>query len=332
MILIDKVKETIEKYNMLRKGDRVVVGVSGGPDSVTLLYILKFLKDKMNLDLYIAHLDHMFRKGESRRDALFVRNLAKRLKVPVTIGREDVPREAKLKKISAEEAARFARYIFLLKVAKEVGAKRIAVGHTKDDQAETVLMRLIRGAGLSGLNGIPPTRKLDGCMIVRPLIEIWRSELEEFLQENNIATRRDSSNLKLIYLRNKIRHKLIPMLKKYNPNIKQILANTAGNLTVDYQFLRDESRKALEKCKIKNVKLKIIFNLKKFLKYHRAVQQMMVRLAIEKIKQDTRRLTYQHWRELEDLIDNRHDGSIVDLPKGISVLKKQNRLIFYPTP
>lgn len=335
-MLIDKIKETIEKYNMLRKGDRVVVGVSGGPDSVTLLYTLRALKDKLSLDLHIAHLDHMFRKGESKQDALFVRNLAKRLKLPVSIGREDVPREAKLKKVSSEEAARFARYNFLLKVAKEVGAKKIAVGHTKDDQAETVLMRLIRGAGLSGLNGIPPTRKLNGYVIIRPLIEIWRSELDGFLKENNIAIRRDSSNLNLFYLRNKIRHKLIPILKKYNPNIKQILANTAGNLTIDYQFLRNESQKALEKCKIKTThalrgcpELKIILSLKKFLKYHRAIQRMMARLAIEKIKQDTRRLTYQHWRELEDLIDNRHGGSIVDLPKSISVLKKQNRLIFY---
>jgi tRNA(Ile)-lysidine synthase len=271
----------------------------------------------------------MFRRKESKQDALFVRNLAKRLNLPVTIRKEDVPEEAKSKKISSEEAARFARYSFLLKVAKEVGARKIAVGHTKDDQAETVLMRLIRGAGLSGLNGIPPTRKLDGCVIVRPLIEIWRSDLEEFLKENNIATRRDSSNSRLIYLRNKLRHKLIPLLQKYNPNIKEVLADTAGNLTLDYQFLRNESQKALEKSKIQKSKFKIIISLKKLLKYHRAVQRMIVRLAIEKIKQDTRRLTYQHWRELEDLIDNRHGGSIVDLPKSISVLKKQNRLIFY---
>ena len=159
-MLINKIISTIKKYNMLQEGDRVLVGVSGGPDSVTLLHILYSLKKEYSLNILIAHLDHKFRGEESRGDRIFCQELAKKYGLEIVFEEIDVPKIAEEKGISSEEAARLERYDFFKRAAKARGIKKIAVGHTQDDQAETVLMRLVRGAGMKGLGGISPVKEM----------------------------------------------------------------------------------------------------------------------------------------------------------------------------
>ncbi len=319
-MLIDKFKNTLKKYNLINKNDFLVVGVSGGPDSVVLLYLLNSLRVELKLSLHVAHLDHMLRRP-SRRDAEFVKGLAERLGLPVTIARVNVKELAA--KGSLEEIARKARFDFLFKVAKSVKARKIVLGHNLDDQAETVLMRMIRGTGLHGLSGISPRREMSGYCIVRPLIEISRREIELLLKKKKIKVCTDETNLKDIYFRNKLRNRLLPLLaKEYNANIKEVLSNLAFNVGYDYDYLNQAAAKMA-------ARLGKRIRLSEFNRLHPAIQRLVLRLNIARVKGDMRRLTFQHINEINDLISNRPADSIVDLPGEVSVVKKNGVLFFY---
>jgi tRNA(Ile)-lysidine synthase len=317
-MIIEKVKRAIRKYRLIDKGEKIIVGVSGGPDSVALLCLLRSLQEELGIKLHVAHLDHMLRPY-SYKDAEFVKELAGRLKLPVTSGRVNVKKMAA--RGSVEEAARNARLEFLFNVAKNVKAKKIALGHNLDDQAETVLMRLIRGSGLYGLSAILPKRKIHRFTVIRPLIEIRRKEIESYLKRKRIGYCVDETNKKDIYFRNRLRNRLLPLLEKeYNKNIKEVLSNTALSVGYDYDYLADAAARLTERWGRK-------INLAKFLRLHPAMQNLSLRLAIARLKGDLRRLTFQHIEEINDLVLNRPTGSIVDLPKGISVIKKKTCLI-----
>lgn len=320
MQLLEKIKTTINKYRLIDKKDKVLIAVSGGPDSVALLYLLNSLKKELGLSLYIAHLDHMLRK-DSSRDAEFVESLAEKLRIPFRVSKINVKELSR--RGSLEEAARNARLGFLLQVASQIGADKIATGHNLDDQAETVLMRLLRGAGLYGLSAILPKRNFSGFWIIRPLIETRRKDIELFLRKRGVRPRQDPSNFKNDYLRNKIRHRLLPQLEKgYNKNIKEALSRVAESSGLDYDYLFGLANSLMRSFEGR-------INLQKFLRLHPAMQRLVLRLNIARLKGDTRKITFQHIREIEDLIFSRPANSIVDLPKGISVIKKKDYLCFY---
>jgi tRNA(Ile)-lysidine synthase len=318
-MILEKFKTTIARCGLIQKGDKIAVGVSGGPDSVALLYLLNNLKKEFNLTLHIAHLDHMLRP-DSSSDAKFVRALGEKLKIPATFAQINVKELAK--KGSIEEIARNARLGFFFRVAKEVKAKKIALGHNLDDQAETVLMRILRGSGLYGLSGILPKREIAGFTIIRPLIEVRRREIERFLEKKKIKPCRDISNQGDIYFRNKIRNRLLPLLEKeYNKNIREVLANMAQNIGCDYAYLSSQALLGVKKLGRK-------INLKNFSKLHLALQRVILRFMIKRLKGDIRRITFQHIKEIEDMLQNRPSGSIVHLPGNIRVTKKKPHLIF----
>ena len=332
-MMLDKVKNTIKRHNLIEKGEKVIVGVSGGPDSVALLYLLNSLKKQLRFSLHIAHLDHMLRK-DSYKDREFVEGLAEKLRLPITTAQINV--KELIKKGSLEEVARKARLGFLFRAAKELDADKIALGHTQDDQAETVLMRILRGTGLYGLAGILPKRNIEGTTIIRPLIEVSREEIERYLRRRKIKSRLDASNLEDIYLRNRIRNKLLPLLEReYNSNIKKVLANMAENIGTDYEYLRRVSEGQYSRIRYSRSSSsrkplsRININLKKFLRLHPAIQRLVIRLAISKIKGDTRRLSFQHMKEIEDLIFKRPINSVVDLPASTSFVKKKMHLSIY---
>jgi tRNA(Ile)-lysidine synthase len=229
-MLIAKINKTIKEYRMLDRGDRVIVAVSGGPDSVCLLRILLALAKDLDLTLHVAHLDHRFRGEESAAEARFVEGLAKDLGLTVTCESRNVPAYCAERGLSAQAGAREVRYAFLRQIAKVSGCQRIALGHTANDQAETLLMRLIRGAGISGLSAIPPVRE----DIIRPLIGITRDAVLEYLKELGQDFVNDPSNEKPVYTRNRVRHELLPVLERFNPKIINALAMEAV-------LLRDES-------------------------------------------------------------------------------------------
>lgn len=228
-MLLTKVRSTIKRFQMLDAGDRVLVSVSGGPDSVCLLSVLRALSKDFGITLHVAHLDHMFRGAESEGDALFVADLAKKFGVPATIEKIDVPAFCRERGLSAQAGARQVRYDFFRRVGADVGAARIATGHTASDQAETFLMRLMRGAGASGLSAIPPRRG----NIIRPLLDVTRGEVLDYLASNGLAYVTDSSNAKSLYMRNRVRMEVLPVLAAFNPRIVEILAAEAA-------LLRDE--------------------------------------------------------------------------------------------
>ncbi len=225
-MILDKVRQSISAYTILSPGDRVLVAVSGGPDSVCLLSVLHALAKELDLTLHVAHLDHMFRGEESADEARFVAGLAKKFDLPATVEKIDVPAFCRERGLSSQEGAREARYGFLRRVADDAGFTHIATGHTADDQAETFLMRLMRGAGVSGLAAIPPKRD----SIIRPLIAVTREEVIGYLQSNSLDYKTDPSNLKPVYTRNRIRLEILPVLKRFNPRIVETLSSEAALL------------------------------------------------------------------------------------------------------
>jgi len=320
MNIEDKIKYSIKKNSLIAKGSRVLIGVSGGADSVCLLYLLHGLKEELGAALYIAHLDHGLRK-ESKHDAEFVKKLAKKLKVPFFSARLDTKKLNK--KLLIEEALRNARFDFFFKVAANVRAQNIALAHNFDDQAETVLMRILRGTGLYGLSAILPKRKRAKFFIIRPLLNIGRREIEDFLNKKRIKFCIDKTNVDEVYFRNKVRHRLLPLLEKeYSRNIRESLFNLAQSAGSDYDYIKEAASRI-------HLGGRIRLKIEKLIKLHPAIMRFKLREAISRIQGDTRRITFKHIQELEDLIFNRPIGSIVDLPKGVSILKKQKSLIFY---
>lgn len=214
--LKEKVLNTIKKYQLIKKGDVIVIGVSGGPDSMTLLQVLYNLKDILNIKIYVAHINHMLRE-EADEETQYVQEFCKSLGVDCYIKKVDVEKVAINEKISTELAGRKERYDFFEEVAQKVGANKIATAHNANDNAETVLMNLMRGSGVSGLKGIEKIREEK---YIRPIIECTRKEIEEYAQENKLNPKYDKTNAENIYTRNKIRNELIPYIEKeFNPNI-----------------------------------------------------------------------------------------------------------------
>lgn len=318
---------------MIKMYDRVLVGLSGGPDSIVLLHALLELRHEFSLTIYIAHLDHGFRGEESSTDRKFCEDLAKDLRVDIVCEKIDVPKIAKEKGLSPEEAARFERYDFFKRMAAAKKITKVAIGHNRDDQAETVLMRVFRGSGMTGLGGIRPVKSMGNITVIRPLIEISRREIEKFLKDNDVKVRRDSSNDKTLFTRNRIRHDLMPYLEKnFNANIKEILANTAENLRTENEFLEKLAKRKFKSMSKKSDPSEIAIDIKKFKKQSTALRKRILRVALEELKGNLRRLTYQHWKEMEELIEKRPGNSIVDLPGGINVVKNKNKILIQFQP
>lgn len=241
-------KKCIVRHSMIDKGDGIVIGVSGGPDSVALLFFLLDMAKEYDLRLHIAHVNHMIRGADADADADYVEKLAESLRVPVTIERVDVPGVARRSGATVEDAGRSVRYGLFLRIAKDLGFSKVAVGHNADDQAETVLMRVIRGAGTRGLAGIPPTRDLgEGITLIRPLIGTGRDSIEAYCRAKNVCPRQDATNLDTSYFRNRVRRELLPLLEaNYNSNIRASLTRLAATAADDEAYLRSAADQLLE--------------------------------------------------------------------------------------
>lgn len=324
MPFIQKLKHSLKKHHLLQMGDKVLLAVSGGADSLALLFSLNTLKDFFGLRLHIAHLDHMLRKN-SYQDLLYVKSIADKLGISFSSKRINLKKIAK--KASLEEVARDARLDFLIKTAKAIKADKIALGHTKDDQSETVLMRIIRGCGLQGLSSILPIRNIRGFTFIRPLIDIERKDIEQFLKKLKIKPRLDTTNFETKFLRNKIRNELLPILKDYNPNIKESLARLAEISLLDYELIEKLGKSSLKNCGCRLSGKSLVLDLRKFLELPKSLQKMVLRLGIKNLIGTTRRLTYKHWEEMEHLIYNCKSGSMVNLPRQISLSKQKGKIV-----
>ncbi|HET8679708.1 MAG TPA: tRNA lysidine(34) synthetase TilS, partial [bacterium] len=234
--LVQRVRQTLRREQMLSGGKAVVVATSGGPDSMALLHLLRRLRDEFRVRLRVVHVDHGLHRA-SRAHAAFVRETARAWGVPVSVRRVNVRAHAKRHRVTLEEAARALRYAALAAVARRTGATHIATGHTADDQAETVLLWLLRGAAADGLGGIPATRPHEGLRVIRPLLSVRREELLAYLKAERVRWRVDPTNRSRVPLRNRIRQDLLPHLAGYNPGIKAVLQRLALQVADDAALL-----------------------------------------------------------------------------------------------
>lgn len=288
--LLHTVEKTVNDYGMLTEKDSVVIGVSGGSDSVALLHILIALAPSFSLRLGVAHLNHGLRRNHSDKEAEFVAQIAERLDLPCYLHKEDVRKFQRQNRLSLEEAARRVRYAFLYQVASINKYNKIALGHHSDDNAELVLMNLFRGSGPLGLSGIPPMRDEK---IIRPLIESNRSEILEFLNQNRLEYISDPSNRDTKYLRNRVRHNLIPMLQtSYNPKISETLNRLSSIIRSEEEWIEDVIRPFFEKSILTVRDDSMTFSIPMLNQLHTATQRRIIRKAVAKIKGDLRRISF----------------------------------------
>ncbi len=318
MDLVDQVRRNIRRCGFLSCGDTLIVGVSGGPDSVALLHALVGLQHELGLKLCVAHFNHCLRKT-ALRDQKFVQQLAENLSLPCRV---EVWKRRN-ERGSLEELARLERIEFFRSLAAETKAAAIILGHTRDDLAETVLMRILRGTGLQGMRGILLERHVQGVCLFRPLLDVSKKEILVHLKKRRIPFCLDETNRQKKFLRNKIRMELLPLIERqYNKNIKELLCHLADNAAVDYAYLEGQARlsfRRIAKCSKdgRNVR----FGLQVLARRPLALRRMLIRIAVECLKGDTNRLTLKHSREIEDLIDQRPEGSIVHLPDMLCAQK-----------
>jgi tRNA(Ile)-lysidine synthase len=364
--VIDQVRQTIEQNGLLAAGETVVVGVSGGPDSLCLLHVLWRLAGEYGLALHAAHLHHGQRGAEADADAEFVRGLAAEWGLACTVAQVDVPALAREQRLAFEEAARRARYAFLSRVAAETGARTIAVGHNADDQAETVLMHFLRGSGLAGLRGMLPRTPLADYrlldlpspgfpdseagtagwrtpLLIRPLLEVPRADILDYCARHGLAPRFDRSNLDTTYFRNWLRHEVIPLLAQHNPNVREVMGRTARVIAADYDLLREVVAEVWERVVVEEAPPalprpargrmegeRIVFDLDGWRALPTAMQRATLREAIHRLRRSLRNINFVH---VENALRVARDGASGDqatLPQGLMLTVGYERLTMGP--
>jgi tRNA(Ile)-lysidine synthase len=319
-----QVRRTLRKFSMVAPGDHVLVAVSGGADSTALLHCLHRLAPRLHLSLTVAHLNHRIRGREADEDEDFVRRMSADLNLPFVSEAVDLKRQAAETKQNLEDLARRKRYEFLRRTARNVGAGKIAVGHTLDDQAETVLFRFIRGSGVEGLSAIHPV--VDG-LILRPLLECPREQVLTYLRRLGIPYREDSSNADLKYSRNRIRRELIPYLQKnLNPRLVWTLGREAELAREISDFLQSQAKEHFQTLS-RPIDDGIAFEIKELLRIHPALQRQVVRCALKEALGTLRRIGASHIESIVSLCAGGKTGRSVRLPLGASAVRQFDRLL-----
>jgi len=278
-MLLPQVKRTIDRYLLLEKGDWIIVGVSAGVDSMVLLHVLNTYRQEFDLSLIVAHVNHGLRPDETEKETELVQKESERLGIPFEYAQFNVKEFQKMEGLSPQDAARRIRFHFFNHLLQKHHAHKIALGHNADDQVETVLLRLIRGSGLKGLKGMLPIRE---GRVIRPLIEVWRSEVESFAKEMGIPYLLDSSNLKENYLRNRLRLTLIPLMEKeYQPNFKAVIKRTSVILREENDYLERMTEEAYQKIVLEGID-GISFKFSEFQSLHHAIQWRLIQKIVEK--------------------------------------------------
>lgn len=329
--LEERVLGFIREHRLLSEGD-LVVAVSGGADSVCLLHILFNLREELKIKLHIAHLNHQLRGADSDGDAEYVSELAQKLKIPATIEKQDVKGYQKAQRLSLEEAAREVRYSFLAEVARAIGAKRVAAGHTKDDHIETILMHLIRGSGTRGLRGLQSSTLWqsgeESLIIIRPLLEISHQETEGYCRQHNLTPRLDASNLSLSPLRNRVRQQLMPLLESYNPAVAEALLRTGRIADDDISFLNEQVARLWDEV-IRQEGKSLILDKAEFKQLPAALKRYLLRAAVEKLLGSAKDVEMRHIEEMLSLA-TKTAGKRLNLPAGLTFAVEYDRYLLTP--
>ncbi|MDD9303116.1 MAG: tRNA lysidine(34) synthetase TilS [Desulfobacter sp.] len=319
-----RVLETIQTHGMLKAKDHVLVGLSGGPDSIALVRVLLDLKNELDIRLGLAHLNHCLRGIESLGDENFVRAFAQDHGLELVVETRDVRDLSDQNKLSLEEAGRQARYEFFKHTAAAKGYTRIATGHNWDDHVELVLMNLLRGSGPLGLRGIAPVR---GTKIIRPLIQISKSDILLFLEDSDQGFVLDGSNSDPHFLRNRVRNGLIPSLEKeFNPEIKTGMARLSQIISLEDDFMTQQTDQAFENLHIQTCPDQIKISIPDIQDLHPALVHRILRKAIRQVKKDLRRITHAHILDILGLARKNTGPKSLDLPGQIRVYKRKHML------
>jgi tRNA(Ile)-lysidine synthase len=349
--LESKAIDFIRRHNLVRPEETVLIGVSGGADSVCLLHVLASFRKELRIGLHAAHLNHQLRGGESEADAEYVSDLADSLGIPITTDRQDVAAYRAERNCSMEEAARELRYAFLARVARDVKTNRVAVGHTRDDQVETILMHILRGAGTSGLRGLVPCsplphdnqevspgagvpgterRQRGNLMVVRPLLDVTREETLGYCRCHQLSPRADSSNQSLSFFRNRLRLHLLPILRQYNPDVDHALLRLADIAAEDSALIEGQIS-ALWDGLARREDNAIYLDRKRIAGLPIALQRHLLRTAVNRLAGDTRDIEAVHIEAARTLL-RKPAGKRVSLPHGLVCYGEYNELAITRLP
>jgi tRNA(Ile)-lysidine synthase len=305
MNLIKKFQNISHQHSLWEKNSKIVLGVSGGPDSVCMLDIFSQLQKKYNLELIIAHVNYGLRGKDSERDEKFVRNLAEKYNLKIFVLKPPV-------KSKSENAWREIRYNFFEKIRKTNNFDLIAVAHNADDQVETFLMRLIRGSGLTGLSAM----KFKNSKIIRPLLGITRQEILEYLDKTDKKYRTDKTNKTNLFFRNKIRNRLLPELEKLNPNVRQTILESVQSIAIDNDFINAAVAKSGED-----------FSVKKTLALHPALQRRLILKKISAIRGSLKDIAVSNVEEIIKALKSTKSKNQIVLFKGLKLTRKGDKAI-----
>lgn len=318
-----KVIDTIKRYNLIQSGDKLVLGVSGGPDSISMLNILNEIKEEWQFQIYVAHINHMIRK-EADDDEIYVQQYCEKNNIPFFVKRVNVQEIANIEKIGTEEAGRNIRYEFFEEILQKVGANRIAIAHNKNDKIETIVMNLLRGSGLSGLKGIEPIREQK---IIRPLIECERKEIERYCEQYKLEPRIDKTNFENDYTRNKIRNIVIPYIKnEFNPNIIETMDRLSQVATEESNYIELQVEKIYQKLLIERSQNQIILKLKEFNQQEKVIKNRLILFVVRELMGSTQRIEKVHIEDIIKLCNNNVGNKFLTPNKNIKFLVKDKRI------
>ena len=326
-IILERILKFINEYQLIKSGEKVVLGVSGGPDSIFMLDTLRKLKENKKLDceLVVAHVNHMIRE-EAIDDEQYVLDYCKKNNIECYAKRIDVQKYANNNKVGTEEAGRILRYEFFDEILEHTNSQKIAIAHNKNDKAETIIMNLLRGAGLTGLKGIEPIRNNK---YIRPILEMERNEIEEYCEYNSLNPRIDKTNFENTYTRNKIRNIIIPYIKdEFNPNIIDAIDRLSQVVTEDEAFLDEITREELNKIIINKNSNEIVLDLKEFNTLNKVIQKRMVFFAMSQILGNSTGIEKIHVDDIIKLCNSNIGNKFLMPNKNIKILIKDKKIFF----
>lgn len=332
MTLENKVLETIKKYQLIEKEDKLVIGVSGGPDSMALLHILLTLQEKEQIPsctLLVAHVNHMLRK-EADEETAYVEEFCRLHQIPCFVKRAKVEELAQKAKMGTEEMGRNIRYQFFEEVREKEKAQKIVTAHHANDNAETVLMNILRGSGTAGLKGIEPIRKNEkNVVFIRPLIHCTKEEIYQYCKEKKLQPKIDKSNQENVYNRNKVRNILIPFLEKeWNPNIVATLNRLSELARQENQYLERQTQKAYEDMVLEEAKDSIVLSLKKWNGQDFVIKSRVIRYTINRLLGTTKDIEKIHIEDIIKLCENNVGNKYLIPNKKVKVLVNKGKIFF----
>ena len=327
MKVYDKFMHFIEKEELIFEKDKILLGVSGGPDSLTMFDLFLKLSSEKNIEIAVFHLNHLFRE-KAGKEAQFVKKVCNNYNVNCYLEEFNVPNFAKENNLSSEQAARKIRMNFLFSYIEDLNFDKISLAHNKNDLVETVFLNMFRGCSLSGLSGIKAKSIIDNYEIIHPLLAISRDEIENYCKKEKLNPRHDESNEETIYTRNKIRHNIIPYIEEeINPSLKDVIMRMAGLIKEDDDYLDKLAEKKFSDIVLEKINRKIILDFAEFNKLDEVLKRRIMFNSIYKLKEVKADIYFKHYKELKKLFSKNANNKKIDLPGEIQVKKEYEKLI-----